>query len=421
MTDRPRTVIIGTDGVPFEMIEEFARTGVMPNTARLIAEGTFRQMLSSIPEVSSVAWSSMITGVNPAEHGIFGFMELHPQSYRMRFPNYNDLKSPAFWERCDAKSVIINVPATYPVRPVNGVLISGFVSIDINKSVYPTELIGTLQGFDYRLDVDSQKAHRSMDLFLEDVEATLEGRIKAYRYLWDYCDWNIFMLVFTGTDRLLHFLWNAWEDKQHRYHGVFVDHFRRIDEVVGEISDRLTDDDLFIMHSDHGFERLDSEVFVNYLLAQNGFLRFRQDTEAALENICPGTKAFALDPARIYLNLRDRYPCGSVDAADIATILDDIEDLFAGLEIDGRKVIRHIYRKEDIYAGPYMAQAPELILVAGNHFNLKGKIGSDSLCSKGIFTGKHTQDTAFVLTKGPYDPAKLPQTPKINDICGLFM
>ncbi len=421
MTDKPKTVIIGTDGVPFEMIENFARTGVMPNTARLIADGTFMQMHSSIPEVSSVAWSSMITGANPAEHGIFGFMELHPHSYRMRFPNYNDVKAPTFWEKSDGKSVIINVPATYPVRPMNGVLISGFISIDINKSVYPADLVSTLQDFDYRLDVDAQKARQSMDLFLEDVEATLQGRIKAYRYLWDYCDWNTFMLVFTGTDRLLHFLWNAYEDAQHAHHKAFVDHFRKIDEVVGEIAGNLNDDDLLIMHSDHGFERLDHEVFVNYLLAENGFLQFKQDTGPALENICPGTKAFALDPARIYLNLKGKYPCGSVDPADAETILEQIEDLFAELEIEGRRVIRDVYRKEDIYTGPYIESAPDLILVAERGFNLKGKIGSDSLYSKGIFTGKHTQDTAFVLLKGPYDPAKLPQVPKVSDISRLII
>ncbi len=420
MTDKPKTVIIGTDGVPFEMIEDFAQTGVMPNTARLIADGTFKQMHSSIPEVSSVAWSSMITGANPAEHGIFGFMELHPHSYRMRFPNYSDLKAPTFWDRAQGKSVIINMPATYPVRPMNGVLISGFVSIDINKSVHPPDLIDTLLGFDYRLDVDSQKAHRSMDLFLEDVEATLQGRIKAYRYLWDYCDWNTFMLVFTGTDRLLHFLWSAYEDAQHAHHKEFVDHFRKIDEVVGEIAGKLTDDDLLIMHSDHGFERLDSEVFVNYLLAENGFLQFKQDTDPAFENICPGTKAFALDPARIYLNLRGKYPSGSVAPADAETILDQIEDLFTELQIEGRKVIRDVYRKADIYNGPYIESAPDLILVANSGFNLKGKIATDSLYSKGIFTGKHTQDTAFLLIKGPHDPAKLPDQPKVSDIPALF-
>ncbi len=339
----------------------------------------------------------------------------------MRFPNYNDIKSPPFWDKLPGKSIIINVPSTYPVRAMNGVLISGFVSIDINKSVYPPALVGKLKEFDYRLDVDARKAHESMDLFLKDADETLEARIKSYRYLWDICEWDTFMLVFTGTDRLLHFLWNAYEDKQHQYHEAFLDHFRKIDSIVGEIADKLSDDDMLIMHSDHGFERLDHEVFVNYALAENGFLQFKQDTEPGLENICVGTRAFALDPARIYLNLKGKYPCGSVEPSDAESILSQMEDIFASLEIEGKKVIRDVYRKQDIYHGPLIDDAPDLTLVGNEGFNLKGKMGSDTLSANGIFTGKHTQDTAYIVVKGLQDKSKLPDVPKVSDIPALFI
>jgi predicted AlkP superfamily phosphohydrolase/phosphomutase len=46
------------------------------------------------------------------------------------------------------------------------------------------------------------------------------------------------MLVFTGTDRLVHFLWDAYENEDHRYRDVFQEHFRKIDRAIGEISDR---------------------------------------------------------------------------------------------------------------------------------------------------------------------------------------
>ena len=62
MIKNPRTIIIGLDGVPFGMIKDLTEAGVMPNTAKLISHGMFRVMRSSIPEVSSVAWSSMIAG-----------------------------------------------------------------------------------------------------------------------------------------------------------------------------------------------------------------------------------------------------------------------------------------------------------------------------------------------------------------------
>ncbi len=420
MAGSPKTVIIGLDGVPFGMLADFAETGVMPNTSRLISEGIFKKMASSIPEVSSVAWSSMITGQNPGEHGVFGFTDLHPGSYRMKFMNFSHLKAPPFWEVWQGKSVIINVPSTYPVRETNGVLISGFVSIDFDKSVYPKSLIAPLQGLDYRLDVDAQKAHSSMDLFLEDLEKTLQARIEAYRYLWDTQDWQTFMLVFTGTDRLMHFLWNAYADKDHKYHNAFLDHFRKIDQAIGEIISRIADDDLLIMHSDHGFERLDTEVYLSHLLVEQGLLQFKQGRDAALDNICYGTKAFVLDPARIHLNLKGKYPCGTVEPDDCEQILCRLEELFGSLEKDGKKVIRDIYRKEQLYTGPYLEDAPDLVLVGAEGFNLKANVKNQGLFGQSIFSGKHTQDTAFILVRGLSDTAIIPQTPVVWDIKALI-
>ena len=415
-----RTVIIGLDGVPFGMVKDMTESGVMPNTASVIADGTFRKMISSIPEVSSVAWSSMITGKNPGEHGIFGFMDLFPNSYKMRFPNYSDLRTLPFWEQWQGKSVIINVPSTYPVREMNGVHISGFVSIDLQKSVYPLSLIPKLKELDYRLDVDSEKAHKSMNLFWSDLDKTLDARIEAYRHLWTWCDWQIFMLVFTGTDRLMHFLWDAYEDKDHRYHNLFLDHFKKIDEAIGEIAETVDNEDLLIILSDHGFERLDSDIYINYVLRENGFLQFGADQKITLQNISYGTKAFALDPARIYLNLKGKFPCGMVEQDKKDAILVQLEDLFSSLKINGRQVIRDMYRKEDIYSGPYFENAPDLLLVAGEGFNLKAKVNAQTLDGKDIFTGKHTPDTAFLLVKNITDKSVVPDQPSVSDIKSII-
>ena len=411
-----KTVIIGLDGVPFGMIKHFAETGVMPNTAKLIGQGIFRKMLSSVPEVSCVAWSSMITGTNPGRHGIFGFMDLFEDSYKMRFPNFRDLKSQPFWELWPGKSVIINVPGTYPVRPMNGVHVSGFVSIDLAKSVYPETALPKLKELDYRLDVDSQKAHNSMELFLSDLDKTLDARIKAYRYLWDNIDWQRFMLIFTGTDRLMHFLWDAYEDSKHKYHNFFLKHFRKIDETIGQIVSKLTEDDLIIMHSDHGFERLDKNIYINYALKENGFLKFKDSENITLKNISNDTKAFALDPARIYLNMKGKYPCGTVRPDETEDILSQLECLFGSLEVEGKKVIRDIHRKADIYSGPYIENAPEMVLVGEESFNLKASIKAQALADNDIFTGKHTQDTAFLILRGIADSSIIPDVPEVSDI-----
>jgi len=418
--DSKRTVIIGLDGMPYHLIKDLAEVGVMPHTKTLIKSGVFRQMESSIPEISSVAWSSIITGKNPGQHGIFGFTDIPLHTYRLSFPNFNDLLMPPFWKhKGNGKSVIINVPFTYPAARLDGVLIAGFVALDLRKAVYPTSLLTKLNEIGYRIDVDSNKARQSLDLFLKDLHRTLQARIQAYRYLWDREDWQTFVLVFTGADRLAHFLWEAYEDKHHKYHSAFLDHLHQIDKVIGEINQKINETDSLLMLSDHGFELLEYDVQVNFFLAQEGFLRLKKIPAQSLADIDYGTTAFALEPARIYINLEGKYPRGSVKPENRETIINELEASLMSLEVNGKKVIERICRKEEIYEGPHLYRAPDLVLLSNKGFNLKGGLKATKLFEKDIFTGKHSQKDAFLLINKPI-PDIIQENPSVYDIVGIM-
>ena len=219
---KERVIIIGIDGVPYKVMDTLSETRDMPNFKNLKDKGIFRKMQSSIPDISSVAWSSIITGTNPGEHGIFGFTDLISGTYNITFPNFNDLKAKPFWhQKPDKKCVIINVPSTFPAQPLNGFLVSGFVSLDLQDSVYPQEFVKYLEEIGYKIDVDSEKGHVSKEEFIKDLFDTLNKRVEAYRMLWQEFDWDVFMFVITGSDRLGHFLMNAFDDKNHKYHNDF--------------------------------------------------------------------------------------------------------------------------------------------------------------------------------------------------------
>ena len=135
-----RACVIGLDGVPYGMIAELARRGVMSTMARLIDIGHLHQMKASLPEISAVSWTDFMTGTNSGTHGIFGFTDFKPQSYDIRFPNFLDVKAPTLWDKLGAKgrrSIVINQPSTYPARKIEGVLISGFVALELAKAVWP--------------------------------------------------------------------------------------------------------------------------------------------------------------------------------------------------------------------------------------------------------------------------------------------
>jgi predicted AlkP superfamily phosphohydrolase/phosphomutase len=416
-----RLVIIGLDGVPYRLLKDLSENDIMPNSRSIMENGIFRKMESTIPEVSSAAWSSIITGRNPGQHGIFGFTDFPQGTYRLSFPNFNDLKATPFWKKDNSRrSVIINVPSTFPASKLNGIHISGFVALDLERSTYPLSLIPKLKELDYRVDVDASKAHESIDLFLRDLDKTLQARIEAYRYLWDKEDWNTFMLVFTGTDRLSHFLWDAYEDPAHKYHAAFLDHFRQVDEAVGEISRRLSENDSLIMLSDHGFELLNKHVNINYFLQEAGFLKLKDESRKNFSDIDFGSKAFALDPARIYINRKDKYPRGSVSLEETEGVINELIDLFDSLQINGRKVVKKIYRRDEIYRGPFINQAPDLVLQGNTSLNLKANIEAKRLWEKDIFTGKHTQPDAFLLVKGMFNKDKVPASACVTDIVNMI-
>ena len=263
-----RTVIIGIDGVPFSMLRELSDSGVMKNFRDLREDGVFRKMNSSIPAVSSTSWSSIITGENPGEHGVYGFTDLIKGTYTLSFADFRKLKSPAFWQNNVGTYVVLNVPSTYPPQEMNGCHISGFVSPYLERAVYPQMHLQKLKEMNYVIDIDSQRAQQSRRLLFKQLNEALDARMKACRYFWDKYDWDVFKLVFTGSDRLEHFLWDAYEDEGHEHHEQFLDFFRRIDEAIGEINNQLGEDETLIIVSDHGMERLKYNVNLNALLIE---------------------------------------------------------------------------------------------------------------------------------------------------------
>ncbi|NIT04206.1 hypothetical protein GTO10_04780, partial [Candidatus Saccharibacteria bacterium] len=178
-----KVVVLGLDGVPHSLLTDYMERGLMPELSELCKKGTLLKMKSTIPEVSSVAWSSFLTGKNPGEHGVFGFMELDRQSYDYTFTNFTSLKSPPLWEQKDVRTIALNIPQTYPARPLNGMMVSGFVALDLKKASYPDRLFEYLSGIDYRIDVNARVAAEDPDAFFKDLFATFNKRKEAIEHL----------------------------------------------------------------------------------------------------------------------------------------------------------------------------------------------------------------------------------------------
>ena len=405
-----RNVIIGLDGVPYRLIDDFTSTGTMPETRKIIKTGTFEKMKSTVPEISSVSWSSVITGKNPGEHGIFGFTDIIPGTYTVSFPNFKALKTKPFWKRNgEKKYAIVNVPFTYPAEELNGYIISGFVAPELEKAVYPEKLLSKLQEVNYKVDVDSNMAHKSLDRFTEELFEVLEARVKTYRHLWDKYNWDVFVFVITGTDRLMHFLWEAYENERHKYHNEFLEFFSRVDKIIGEINSRIKEKDSLTVISDHGFGPVKTSANLNSYLKKHGYLEVDSNSieKRNLNAIKKESKAFALDPGRVYLNTEERFPNGSVQKEDREKILAELKDLLQELKQDGKPIISSIKEKKELYRGEMVSKAPDLVAQPNRGFSLKGDITKSDVFEQEVFTGDHTYpDAIFINNRNLEKPKK---------------
>ena len=404
----PKACVIGLDGVPCSLLQRMMEMGVMPNMRDLVGRGTLASMTVSLPEISSVSWSSFMTGKNPGEHGIYGFTDLKDGGYALRFPSFRDLKTETIWDRLGKKglrSIVINQPSTYPAREIPGVLISGFVAIDLAKALYPRKYLASLARARYRVDIDTEKSRADADFLFKDLDDLLECRKAVMDELWEKEEWSLMQMVITGTDRLYHFMWDAWEDANHPHHGAFLDYHRNVDRLIGYIYEKFLaagDGDNFFLLSDHGFCGTQNEVYVNSILQQNGFLSLDSANPDDLEGITKDSKAFALDPARIYIHRKGRFARGGVEESDVEKIKSDIKELLASFQQEGPGetdgILRRVFDAADVYSGPEAHLGPDLCVIPTNGYDMKGKVGADTIVGERHLQGMHTWDDAFFFS-----------------------
>ena len=406
-------VVIGLDGVPYTLLVDYMERGIMPELSKLCQTGKLYRMKSTLPEVSSVAWTSFMTGKNPGEHGIFGFMEVDKQSYDYIFPNFDSLKVPPIWVRDDIKAVAFNIPQTYPAKQMNGVMVSGFVAIDLKKAAYPDRIFNYLSGIGYRIDVNAKLATESPEAFFKDLFETFEKRKMAIEYLYDSEDWRLFIGTITETDRLHHFFFDS--AREGMYYDTFEKYYRELDSFIGTMAKRAVKDDaVFLTCSDHGFTPIKTEVYLSRWLMENGYLKL--DNGQGLKGITSDTKAFCLDPSRIYAHLEGKYKRGTVKEADRDALLNELKEQFLRLTFEGQNVIKNVFLKEEIFRGAHADEGPDLYLLPNYGFDLKGSTNKDFIFGKSHFRGMHTYDDAHLFISAPSNGEDM----KIENVAGII-
>jgi len=409
-----RACVVGLDGVPHSLVLRLTAEGVMPFLGGMVKAGAGQKMKVTLPEISAVSWPSFMTGQNPGVHGIFGFTELGP-GYKLRFTNFTNLKCPTLWDKLGERgkrSVVINQPGTYPARAIPGAMISGFVAVELNKSVAPLKWLATLRRANYEIDIDTQRCRKDHNQLFLELKRTTDGRRAVIDVLWKEEDWDFFQAVITGTDRLQHYLMAAVDDKSHPRHAQAMEYYANIDRFIKEMWERYhssaevsREGEGFYLLSDHGFCVIKQEVNVNAWLRQEGYLKFENEPPKGYEEISADSRAFALDPGRIYIHLKGKYPKGCVEPGAAAENLTrEIADKLRTLCYHSENVIEMVRTRAEAYSGPEAKNGPDLVAVANHGYDLKAALGATEVFGRSDLTGMHTWDDAFFWSAQAQNP-----------------
>jgi len=220
------TLLIGLDGATFTVLDPLMRDGVMPFLRDLVARGVRAQLRSTIVHVTPQAWTSLVTGQPPGEHGVLDFVtaEQTAEGLFIRLVDSRDVACDTVWAMASGegrRAVALNFPIMFPAPQLPGcVIVPGFVSgRHLRRAMYPAGLFDTLKtvpGFDLdeiAWDMNrEEKAVRTVGT--EEREAWIRFHLRrerqwfeVARHLLERERADLFGVLFDGPDKLQHMAW----------------------------------------------------------------------------------------------------------------------------------------------------------------------------------------------------------------------
>jgi predicted AlkP superfamily phosphohydrolase/phosphomutase len=217
------------------------------------------------------------------------------------------------------------------------------------------------------------------DAYLEQCNLVMNERRKMMLTELNRFTGGFFFCLFDTPDRLQHMFWR-FHEKEHPanqgeylqdYQAVIDEHYVLCDEIIGQAMEFANDKSLFIVLSDHGMSSFQRGLNLNTWLYENGFLVLKNDGQPGDQNgdffrnvDWDQTKAYALGLGGIFLNLKGREANGIVEAKEVEQIKKEISSSLISLIDPKRKVnaITSVITREQVYSGPYINEAPDLII-----------------------------------------------------------
>jgi predicted AlkP superfamily phosphohydrolase/phosphomutase len=410
-----RALLIGLDcAAPQLVLDRWVDE--LPTLQSLMARGSYGVLRSCDPPITVPAWSCMAASRSPGSLGIYGFRNRSDHSYDgLRIADSHAVSAPRLWDLLSATGrpvIVLGVPGTYPPNPVEGVMVSCFLTPDVDRHeyTYPSNLGREIAGLvgRYMVDVDEYRTDDKGRLLAQLHEMTAK-RFRVAEYLLESRAWDLFFMVEIGTDRIHHGFWR-YTDELHRFHdpdspwsGAIRDYYRDLDARLGRLLRFADDDTLILVVSDHGAQPSDGGVCINEWLRCNGYLTLKREPAqpAPLDpSLVDWERTVAWGEGgyycRLFMNVEGREPSGVVPAVEYESVRAALK---AGLETIGDEWGRPngtvAHRPEDLYPACNGIPPDLLVYFGGLRWRSIGRVGTGALHLLHNDTGPDDANHAF--------------------------
>jgi predicted AlkP superfamily phosphohydrolase/phosphomutase len=401
------TVLVGWDGATFSVLEPLMRDGTMPFLAQFATRGAKGILHSTIHPLTPAAWTSLMTGVSPGEHGIFDFVKADRREDRTTYVlgTSGDVCSETVWSiagRNGCRVICLNFPSMFPPPPIPGFVVPGFVPWQYlpraiqPKSLYPR--IKALPGFEARaLALDWDLERKALQgLPAEQYESWIrfhtvreQNWFEILQMLMREDPSELTAVLFDGVDKLQHLCYHLLDPRQNeRFDSTWArsirqlcrQYFQQLDRFLESIAKLAGSDARIFIASDHGFTSAGNDIFyANVWLEQQGYLRWAdgvpldQDRRLTLDGHSgsdtmfdwTGTKAFALTASSNGIYIREAENAGAgVPTSEYESFRTELADsLLALTDSAGNPVLQEVLFREQAFPGKRMLDAPDLTLI----------------------------------------------------------
>jgi predicted AlkP superfamily phosphohydrolase/phosphomutase len=219
--------------------------------------------------------------------------------------------------------------------------------------------------------------------FMDDLYRAFDDRAQVILQRIDSKQWDLLVGVIEATDRVQHMMWRLMDPAHPMYEKALAAKFgdsiervyRRCDQFVGEVVSRIDPSTPILIVSDHGFHSFRQSVNLNTWLVQEGFMAIQgqQPGEKTLKDLFGGgtfwenvdwtrTKAYAMGLGQIYVNTQGREGHGIVPPADSIAVQNALVGRLLTMTDPntGARMVDAVYKRDDIYKGPFLNNAAEL-------------------------------------------------------------